>query len=173
MVRGAYRGDNCASHEKAVRLYCGYLGAKKGGAHLPGVLAEVLEGIRAERAAKPMSPKSAEQLSAVSGVMEEDMRELGLREIENPLLRIVTLALPVVPELNVTDMGLVDVLKKRSLRCWPSSLPASITPSLWRAQGVFLLRKQRKGIILVILSAVVFGLDLLFAKQVFAGGGDA
>ena len=49
MVRGAYRGDNCASQsefiEKAVRFYCGYLGAKKDGAYLPRVLAEILEGI--------------------------------------------------------------------------------------------------------------------------------
>lgn len=49
MVRGAYRGDNCASQsefiEKAVRFYCGYLGAKKDGAYLPRVLSEILEGI--------------------------------------------------------------------------------------------------------------------------------
>ena len=39
MVRGAYRGDNCASQsefiEKAVRFYCGYLEAEKDGAYLP------------------------------------------------------------------------------------------------------------------------------------------
>ena len=44
MVRGAYRSDNCASQsefiEKAIRFYCGYLGAKKA-----RVLAEILEGI--------------------------------------------------------------------------------------------------------------------------------
>ena len=49
MVREAYRGDNCASQsefiEKAVRFYCGYLGAKKDGAYLPRVLSEILEGI--------------------------------------------------------------------------------------------------------------------------------
>ena len=49
MVREAYRGDNCASQsefiEKAVRCYCGYLGAKKDGAYLPRVLSEILEGI--------------------------------------------------------------------------------------------------------------------------------
>lgn len=59
-----------------------------------------------------MSPKTAEELSGSAQAMKESLRELGLREIENPLLRIVTLALPVVPELKVTDMGLVDVLKK-------------------------------------------------------------
>ena len=49
MVREAYRGDNCASQsefiEKAIRFYCGYLGAKKDGAYLPRVLSEILEGI--------------------------------------------------------------------------------------------------------------------------------
>ena len=49
MDREAYRGDNCASQsefiEKAVRFYCGYLGAKKDGAYLPKVLSEILEGI--------------------------------------------------------------------------------------------------------------------------------
>lgn len=49
MVRRAYRSDNCASQsefiEKAIRFYCGYLGAKKDGAYLPRVLAEILEGI--------------------------------------------------------------------------------------------------------------------------------
>ena len=49
MVRGAYRSDNCASQsefiEKAIWFYCGYLGAKKDGAYLPRVLAEILEGI--------------------------------------------------------------------------------------------------------------------------------
>lgn len=60
-----------------------------------------------------MSPKSAEELSVDSRVMKEAMRKLGLREIDNPLLRIVTLALPVVPELKITDMGLVDVLAKK------------------------------------------------------------
>ena len=49
MVRGAYRGDNCASQsefiEKAIRFYCGYLEAEKDGAYLPRVLSEILEGI--------------------------------------------------------------------------------------------------------------------------------
>lgn len=40
-------------------------------------------------------------------------------------------------------------------------------------QEVLLLRMQQKGVFLVILSAVVFGLNPIFAKQVFAGGGNA
>ena len=37
---------------------------------------------------------------------------LGLTDMENPLLRIVTLALPVIPEVKMSDLGLVDVNKK-------------------------------------------------------------
>ena len=33
--------------------------------------------------------------------------------MENPLLRIVTLALPVIPEVKMSDLGLVDVLTKK------------------------------------------------------------
>ena len=38
--------------------------------------------------------------------------EGGGAPLENPLLRIVTLALPVVPELKMSDLGMVDVLRK-------------------------------------------------------------
>ena len=45
-----------------------------------------------------ISLKKAEDLAADSAKMKEANRELGLTEMENPLLRIVTLALPVIPE---------------------------------------------------------------------------
>ena len=44
--------------------------------------------------------------------MKEANRELGLTGLENPLLRIVTLALPVIPKVKMSDLGMVDVLKK-------------------------------------------------------------
>lgn len=37
---------------------------------------------------------------------------MGLTEIKNPLLRIVTLALPVIPDGKMSDLGLIDVNKK-------------------------------------------------------------
>ena len=37
---------------------------------------------------------------------------MGLNEIKNPLLRIVTLALPVIPEGKIKDLGLINVNKK-------------------------------------------------------------
>ena len=59
-----------------------------------------------------MSLKPAEELSKDSEKMKEADRVLGLTEMENPLLRIVTLALPVIPDVKMSDLGLVDVVKK-------------------------------------------------------------
>ena len=50
--------------------------------------------------------------------MKAALRGLGL-DIENPLLRIATLALPVVPEVKFSDLGLVDVMKKEFLPVFP------------------------------------------------------
>ena len=60
-----------------------------------------------------MSLKSAEELLVVSQKMKQAIVELGLTDMENPLLRIVTLALPVIPEVKMSDLGLVDVLTKK------------------------------------------------------------
>ncbi|MBR2991653.1 MAG: adenine deaminase [Solobacterium sp.] len=43
--------------------------------------------------------------------MKEADRKLGL-QILNPLLRIAVLALPVIPEYKISDMGIIDVAKK-------------------------------------------------------------
>ena len=59
-----------------------------------------------------MSLKDAYELSVDSKKMKEAINKLGLVEIHNPLLRIVTLSLPVVPYVKMTDLGLVDVAKK-------------------------------------------------------------
>lgn len=59
-----------------------------------------------------MSLKPAEELAACCQAMKNAERRLGLTAQENPLLRIVTLALPVVPTLKMTDLGMVDVLRK-------------------------------------------------------------
>ena len=50
--------------------------------------------------------------SAGNALMKDANRALGLVDMENPLLRIVTLALPVIPEAKMSDLGLIDVLKK-------------------------------------------------------------
>ncbi len=60
-----------------------------------------------------ISLKSAKELAIDIKKMKDANRELGLVDIENPLLRIVTLALPVIPEVKMSDLGLVDVLNKK------------------------------------------------------------
>ena len=66
-----------------------------------------------------ISLKKAEDLAADSAKMKEANRALGLTEMENPLLRIVTLALPVIPEAKMSDLGLVDVNHKKILPVFP------------------------------------------------------
>lgn len=59
-----------------------------------------------------MTTKDAKEIAVVAEKMKVTLRDMGLTEIKNPLLRIVTLALPVIPEGKMSDMGLIDVNKK-------------------------------------------------------------
>ena len=56
---------------------------------------------------------SAEELAIESKKMKEANEMLGLVGMENPLLRIVTLALPIIPNVKMSDLGLIDVLSKQ------------------------------------------------------------
>ncbi len=60
-----------------------------------------------------MSKKSCEELSHEADKMKNAIRSLGLTESENPLLRIATLALPVIPKAKLSDLGIVDVLEQK------------------------------------------------------------
>lgn len=60
-----------------------------------------------------MSHLPAEELSVIANKMKSALREMGITEMKNPLLRIVTLALPVIPKAKMSDMGVVDVLNKK------------------------------------------------------------
>ncbi|MCI9092463.1 MAG: adenine deaminase [Coprobacillus sp.] len=60
-----------------------------------------------------LSLKPAEELAKDANLMKQANRQLGLTQLENPLLRIVTLALPVVPNAKMSDLGLVDVNNKK------------------------------------------------------------
>ena len=55
-----------------------------------------------------MSNKPIDQLIVEVKAMKKALKEGGL-DIPNPLLRIVTLALPVIPNVKFSDIGLVDV----------------------------------------------------------------
>ena len=70
-------------------------------------------------AGRLMSLKPAEELAEDSAVMKDANRALGLTNMENPLLRIVTLALPVIPDAKMSDMGLVQVTAKRIVPLFP------------------------------------------------------
>lgn len=59
-----------------------------------------------------LSVKPAEELSLDARAMKQANRALGMTEFENPLLRIVTLALPVIPNVKMSDLGFVDVINK-------------------------------------------------------------
>ena len=65
-----------------------------------------------------MSTKSNEELSAEVQNMKTALRAAGF-DTANPLLRIVTLALPVAPTTKFTDIGLVDVLKQEFIPIFP------------------------------------------------------
>lgn len=59
-----------------------------------------------------MSPLSCKELAEKILVMKDVLRGLGISS-PNPLLRIATLALPVIPEAKISDMGLVSVLEQK------------------------------------------------------------
>ena len=59
-----------------------------------------------------LSPKPVEELAPKTALLKEKMREMGMLS-SCLLLQIATLALPVIPEVRLSDMGLVDVNNKR------------------------------------------------------------
>lgn len=60
-----------------------------------------------------LSLKSAQDLSVDAQMMKQAIHTLGLRELKNPLLRIATLALPVIPAVKMSDLGMIDVNNKK------------------------------------------------------------
>lgn len=59
-----------------------------------------------------MSPDSPQETAKQITSMKKALHDIGL-DLENPLLRIATLALPVIPEYKFSDLGLVNVLEKK------------------------------------------------------------
>lgn len=64
------------------------------------------------RVAGLMSTKSAPELAKEANKMKQVNRDLGLVELENPLLRIVAMALIVIPKFKMSELGIIDVLNK-------------------------------------------------------------
>lgn len=62
-----------------------------------------------------MSAKEAPVLAKDIDNMKDALQSLGLVAMTNPILRIATLALPVVPEVKMSDMGIVEVATQEIL----------------------------------------------------------
>ena len=62
-----------------------------------------------------MSVKPAQDVAKACENMKEALTKIGFNKEPNPLLRIVTLALPVIPEIKMSDLGYVDVFAKKHL----------------------------------------------------------
>lgn len=66
-----------------------------------------------------LSPLTAEELAPKIQHMKRTLNQLGLAGV-NPLLRVATLALPVVPRAKITDKGLVDVETQQLVPLFPA-----------------------------------------------------
>ena len=66
-----------------------------------------------------MSIKPAQEVANEASEMKKAMQEVGLTQMQNPLLRIVTLALPVIPHCKMSDLGIIDVNTKEILPLYP------------------------------------------------------
>lgn len=67
-----------------------------------------------------MTRLNAEELTKEAARMKEVERGLGLTAQENPLLRIVSLALPVIPDVKMSDLGLVSVAEQKIIPLFTS-----------------------------------------------------
>ena len=67
-----------------------------------------------------MSTLPCGELARQVGEMKQALRRAGMPQ-SNPLVRIVTMALPVLPEAKYTDLGLVDVYAKKVLPLFPEA----------------------------------------------------
>ncbi|MBN1832674.1 MAG: hypothetical protein JW896_11245 [Deltaproteobacteria bacterium] len=59
-----------------------------------------------------MSRHEAEELIPDIDNMNVALREAGI-EFSNPVMRLATAALPVIPNIKITDLGIVDVVNQR------------------------------------------------------------
>ncbi|MCI2153199.1 MAG: adenine deaminase [Solobacterium sp.] len=66
-----------------------------------------------------LSKLDAEHTSELAEQVKEADRKIGLTGIGNPLLRIATLALPVCPELKMSDLGMIDSAAQQFVPVFP------------------------------------------------------
>jgi adenine deaminase len=64
-----------------------------------------------------MSPRPLEEVAAAYGRLKSAYRDLG-GILPDPFMALSFLALPVIPELKLTDLGLVDVGRFQVVPLW-------------------------------------------------------
>lgn len=83
---------------------------------MQGGLTVALNGVITNRMVLPigglMSEKNADEVMAELKIMNDAARSLGC-EMSAPFMVLSFISLPTVPELGLTDMGLIDVLSQR------------------------------------------------------------
>lgn len=67
-----------------------------------------------------MSLENAEKTAELGRSMKATLRELGIPG-KNPILRIATLCLIVIPEVKYSDYGLVDVRTQEFVPIFPDT----------------------------------------------------
>ncbi len=67
-----------------------------------------------------MSREPCEVVAAQIETLKAALRRVGMRQ-PNPMMRIPTLALPVIPRVRFSDMGLIDVMQKQFLPLFPTT----------------------------------------------------
>lgn len=65
-----------------------------------------------------MTTLPPEELAVAAEALKAVLREAGISST-NPVLRIATMALPVIPTAKFSDLGLVDVMQKRLIPIFP------------------------------------------------------
>lgn len=66
-----------------------------------------------------MSDKSCRDVAGMIQQFKEALWSCGMPQ-KNPMMRITTLALPVIPNAKYSDLGLVDVMKKELIEIFPA-----------------------------------------------------
>ena len=65
-----------------------------------------------------MTTERAERVRELCAEMRAAMHEAGMPQ-ENPLLRITCFALPCIPDVKQTDLGLADTLTQQFIPLFP------------------------------------------------------
>lgn len=62
-----------------------------------------------------MSVKEPKELAKEASKLKTVFRDFGIIELANPLLRIVTMGLIVIPNYKISELGIIDVLNKKTV----------------------------------------------------------